>query len=174
MSHSKFNWLVLLVQTSKGSTVLSTMEVCIFLKQITTELNLALLQKKVHSMMWRGVFNLTCTYTLMRYAFYAKLFYINDKVWYHLFKYPTVTVFWNVKPLLSLSSCSIPVSVASSSVNKTSVFSEKCKNRVTSPSNPPLRGLAPLHSLKAHTTWTLICQKERKQFTWNTGNPNGS
>lgn len=101
----------------------------------------------------------------------TKMFYINDKVWNHLFKYPTVTVFWNVKPLPSLSSCSVPVSVASSSVNKTSVFPEKSKNRVTSPSNPPLRGLAPLHSLKAHTTWKLICQKERKPLTWNTGNP---
>lgn len=38
--------------------------------------------------------------------------------------------------------------MASSSLNKTSVFPEKCKNRVTSPSNPPRRDLAPLLPLK--------------------------
>lgn len=51
-------------------------------------------------------------------------------------------------PLHPFSSCSAGVSVASSSLNKTSVFLEKWRNRVTSPSNPPRRDLAPLLPLK--------------------------
>lgn len=123
-----------------------------------------------HSASWLGVSTFTRTYTIMR----CLRFMQNQSVIISLgslFMYPTVTVFWNVKPLPSFSSCSIRVSVASSSLNKTSVFPEKCKNRVTSPSNPPLRDLAPLHSFKAHTTWRVIRHKERKQLTWNTGNP---
>ncbi len=82
----------------------------------------------------------THTYTLMRCVLCKKKCYaqmtkseINIHVSY------TVTAL-KCKASSILSSCSIQVSAASSSLNKTSVFPENYKNRVTSPSNPPLRG----------------------------------